>query len=166
MAAEDVAQVVEGSRVAVPIDTQQVNQLSRLFAQLSVVKQDFLLTRFPHCDSDEEACRLMVERGDRCTTNMTDRWKATDGTFKECYRILSGRLVDWARFLAYDIEAGNALLAAIENRKLLLMPWKDLGAREATEKGKAGSNALDRIIGRKQQVDARIIKIEDLLPPE
>ena len=148
-------------KVQVPVDRSKLETLMRLFTGLSVAQQDFLITRFPHCNTDKEAVGLLS-----CgtTDNMVDHWKRSDPDFKRCYDLLASRLIDWAGYLASDIEAGNALLGALENRKLLLRPWEDLGAREATAKAQAANQALDRIVGKKTTLDVHVVRVEDIIP--
>ena len=156
----------DGQKVEVPVDRAALAELLGLFGHLSRLKQDYLLTRFPHCDSDEEAVGLLVAQGEKITSSMMKGWKSQDTSFRRAYELLSGRLVDWAKYIAMSVEAGNALLGALESRRLIARPWADLSAREASAKMQAIQASLDRVVGRKQEVDVNVRRIEELVPRE
>lgn len=145
-------------KVDVPIDPKSLEELQKCFEQLSVAQQDFLITRFPHCDTDKQAAEMLSGM----TPAKVDHWKRDDQNFARAYNLLKGRLIDWARHLAQSIEAGNVLLAAAEARKLLLKPWDALNAREASAKGSIVHQTLDRALGGEGE-QRRITRVEDLI---
>lgn len=143
----------------VPLDEHKVAQLSAAFSELSTKKQTWLLQRFPHCDMDSE-CSELLGLDKRISTD----WKRDDPNFALCYNLLKSGLIDWERHLAQSLEAGNALLAAMENRKLLLKSWDTLNAREASAKSATINQTLARVLGQKEGFDINIINIADVLP--
>ena len=158
--------VTPKGRVALPIDKTQLDELTRCFRSLTTVQQDFLVTRFPHCETDKEAAGLLHDEGRDITADKVDVWKRRDVTFARAYELLSGRIIDWAKYIATDIEAGNALLGALEARKLIRKSWDDLSAREATAKMQAISQSLDRVVGKKERIEVNALRLIDLLPKE
>lgn len=151
-------------KVNVPIDHNALQELLDIFGQLPGVQQDWLLTRFPVAETDEEATELVVRGGRTLSHSTVKGWKGKSAEFKRAYDLLSGRLIDWAKHLVMSIEAGNAIIAAMEKRRLLTKPWSELQAREATAKMQGIEASLDRTVGRKQEVDVNIIRVEDLIP--
>ena len=142
-----------------PLDRDLVRQLKIAFAEVSTAKQKWLVTRFPGCETDKEANELCG-----VTDGVIRGWKERDITFKAAYNLLKSGLIDWEKHLAYNIISGNALLGALENRKLIEIPWEECSsARIATAKSTAINQALDCTIGKKESYETTVTKMEDLL---
>lgn len=147
------------AKMKVPLDEHKVAQLSTAFSELSTKKQTWLLQRFPHCDTDAEASKLL-----NIDVKAPVDWKRDDAQFALCYNLLKSGLIDWERHLAQSLESGNALLAAMENRKLLLKSWDTLNAREASAKSATINQTLARVLGQKEGIDINVINVADVLP--
>lgn len=154
----------KGERVTVPLDPAQLDELVTVFGSLSTLKQNWLLIRFPRCESDAEACRIVTAQGDHVTDEMIKQWKRRDSAFEQAYTLLSSRCIDWARHLAYSIEAENAVFAAMEKRRLIQVPWGDLDGRGTTAKMQACSDSIDRVLGKEKQSGVAVILLTDLIP--
>jgi len=122
------------------------------------------LARFPNGGTDAEALEIASRRRDSpITAHQLGAWQSHNSDFVRAYDILSTRLVDWQKHLAMSLEAGNAVKAAMENRRLLDMPWEDLDSRKSTAKAQAAQGALERVVGKHERVDVTVVRIEDLL---
>ena len=154
----------EGKKIDVPVNRAALGELVEIFSGLSPIKQDWLLARFVACDNDEEATQSVVAKGRELPHSTVKGWKQKDGAFMKAYVLLSGRCVDWASIVCMSIEAGNAVLGALANRELLLKDWNDISARMATAKQEASNKSLDRVLGRKSEIEINIRRLEDLVP--
>jgi len=163
MSGEVVVHDAVVGRFVVPIDRTRLETLATSFGKLSTVKQNFLLTRFPSCDTDRDAMERMKESEWEVNEAQLANWKRNDPDFKLAYTLMKEGIVDLAAHLARTLEQGNAVLAAMENRKLIMLPWKDISARTSTAKSSACNQALDRIVGKKETVQVASVHIDDLL---
>lgn len=153
----------DGKRLRVPVDPLALQELKDCFAELGQTKQMWLLTRYPFCDTDEEASRRMVDGGTPISLSTVRGWKQRDPAFRRCCDLMAGRLVDWVAHIVMSIEAGNAILGAIEARRLLERSWEDCDARTSTAKAQAAQASMDRFVGKKQQLDINVVKLSDLV---
>jgi len=153
-------------KAVVPVDKQKLEELARAFAELPHIKQMFLLTRFPGCETDLEAIGLMDAKFEM-TANKLGGWKRSDALFLHAYELMKSGIVDLEAHLARTIEQGNAILAAMENRKLILTPWSAIkDGRTAAAKSSACNQALDRIVGKRENVALIATKLADVVPKE
>lgn len=149
-----------GINYKVPIDQAKLAQLKAAFEHISWRKQNWLLVRFPGCDTDAETCELV----EGVTKDQVQKWKKDDISFKAAYDLLKGGLIDWEKHIARSLEAGNALLGAMENRKLIEKSWEELeSARAVSAKSAAINQALDRMVGKKENIEIAVVRMEDLL---
>ena len=153
-----------GDRIDVPLDRDKVSKLSAAFAELSTRKQSWLLQRFPHSETDVEATARLSDS--EVTPRTVQDWKRQDINFLCCYNLLKGGLIDWEKHLAVTIEAGNALMAAMENRAILARPWMSLNAREASAKGTAINQTLQRVLSTMDTNRTVRKSIEELVPDD
>jgi len=146
-------------QIIVPVDMSKIERLTRCFIVLSNKKQDWLLTRFPGCDTDKDACEVT-----KVSQSVLGDWKRKDMDFLGAYNLLASGCVDFAAHLARRIDQGNAVLAAREVRKLVEMDWKaDVdSARLASAKATACNQALERTLGKKVDITGRTVRMEDL----
>ncbi len=149
--------------MAASLDQMQLAKLRQEFGELSLSKQHWLLARFPNCNTDMEATKLCGEPYAKMTV---DHWKRSDKGFRFCYDLMSSGHADWERHLAHSIEDQSALIAAIENRKLLLTPWGDVkSARESSAKATAINQTLERVVGKHRSLnEEKTVRVEELLP--
>jgi len=150
-------------KFVVPIDRSRLERLAKAFSRLSTLKQNFLLTRFPSCETDRDAMSRMKESEWEVVESQLANWKKNDMDFRTAYDLMKEGIVDLAAHLARTIEQGNAVLAAMENRKLIMLPWDKVSARAATAKSAACNQALDRIVGKKETVKVATVHIDELL---
>ena len=153
-----------GELVTVPLDPSALEELVGLFSAQPTLRQDWLLIRFPRCESDAEAVRIAISEGMAVSVDIVKTWKHRDPEFLRVYELLSSRCVDWARHLAFSIEAENAVYAAMQKRKLILTPWDDMDGRQVTAKMQACSDSIDRVLGKEKQAGTAIILLTDLIP--
>ena len=154
-----------GRRIKIPVDHKALSELETLFPRLSATKQDWLLARFPFSDTDEEATETVNRNGKELAHSTVKGWKQKDLDFSRTYSLLAGRCIDWSAYISMSVEAGNAVLGALAVRELLKKPWAALTAREATAKMTAAQASLDRVVGKgKQELDVRVLRIEELVP--
>lgn len=128
----------------------ELRELITAFVDLSVLKQSWLITRFPGCDTDKEA----LEKTE-LTKSVLDSWKRQDKDFATCYSLMYRGIPGWEKALTKALEEGNALIAALELRKMLQTPWKDTeGARWASAK----ATMINQALGKLERKDAKDVK--------
>lgn len=161
---ETAGEAVRDGRIEVPLDKNKVAKLTAAFAELSSRKQSWLLQRFPHSEKDTEATERLHDP--EVNERTVQEWKKTDESFKLCYDLLKGGLIDWEKHLAVTLEAGNALMAAMENRRILARPWESLNAREASAKSTAINQTLSRVLPSVDKGSASRKNITDIMPED
>jgi hypothetical protein len=159
----DIAGAVEG-RLQAPLDKDKLAKLTAAFAELSTRKQSWLLQRFPHSETDVEATERLNDASVSART--IQDWKKADVNFMCCYNLLKGGMIDWEKHLAVTLEAGNALVAAMENRKILSRSWESLNAREASAKSTAINQTLTRVLPTVDRDKGSRKGIEDIAPED
>ena len=159
-----------GKRIEVPIDRSAITELQAVFARLSRVQQDWLMTRFLTDENDEETTRVFNRRAavdgkvvDRISVASVKRWKGTELDFRRAYDILSSRAVDWFKLFALNVETRNAVAGALEKAVLIEESWVGMDGRKVTAKMQAIEGALGRVLGSKAEVTMNIVSVEDLI---
>ena len=159
-----------GKRIEVPVDRSAITELQAVFARLSRVQQDWLMTRFLTDENDEETTRVFNRRAavdgkvvDRISVASVKRWKGTELDFRRAYDILSSRAVDWFKLFALNVETRNAVAGALEKAVLIEESWVGMDGRKVTAKMQAIEGALGRVLGSKAEVTMNIVSVEDLI---
>ena len=157
----------DGRRIDVPIKAADVAELTQVFQQLTVTQQDWLILRFLSGETDEETTHMLnarlAVRSKSVQPDTVRRWKSRNTEFRRAYDLMASRMVDWAKFFVMQIEAGNAVLGALEVRQILLKPWDALDSRGVTAKMTAAQGSIERVVGKKQEVSVAL-RVEDLAP--
>lgn len=131
--------------------------LSTILFHLSTAQVSWLVKRFTGCDNDREASEA-TEVPDRTLY----RWKASEW-FAQAYNQFTLVGAEIFRPLVEAIFESTAAIAAIEQRKLIETPNRDLDSRGIAAKSTAIGEVLDRAVPRRTVTEhTYIFKLSEL----